>query len=246
MNTPGPIAIEPAKIARFLGTFAIILIFCHIAMRLITSGAWHLNIPYDLLERFDLNKERTLPTFFQGLMLFVSSILLAIIAALNKTEPDHGKNAWALMSALMLFLSADELICIHERLGEWTNQCYGFLKLTDPLAIKLSSPFITSWVFIYLPAAFLIFLVSLKWLRRLPAKTRKYFLLAGALYVCGAAGCEMIQSCYWRFGMDHGNLGYEINSIVEEGLEMAGVIIFIWALLAYIANRFKNVQFELK
>jgi hypothetical protein len=38
------------------------------------------------------------------------------------------------------------------------------------------------------------------------------------------------------------NLTYRILSTVEESLEMAGVIIFIWALMVYLADNFREIR----
>ena len=42
------------------------------------------------------------------------------------------------------------------------------------------------------------------------------------------------------------NLTYSMMVTVEESLEMGGVILFIWALLVYIADNYKEVRFELR
>jgi hypothetical protein len=59
----------------------------------------------------------------------------------------------------------------------------------------------------------------------------------------GGIGCELIGG--W-FAELHGtaNLTYATITTVEESLEMAGVIIFIWALLVYIADNYKEVRFR--
>ena len=40
------------------------------------------------------------------------------------------------------------------------------------------------------------------------------------------------------------NLLFSMIATVEESLEMAGVIIFIWALLVHIADNYKEVRFR--
>jgi hypothetical protein len=40
------------------------------------------------------------------------------------------------------------------------------------------------------------------------------------------------------------NLTYVMLTTVEESLEMAGVIVFIWGLLVYLADNHKEVQFR--
>ena len=77
----------------------------------------------------------------------------------------------------------------------------------------------------------------------LPAKTRFTFLAAAIIYLGGAIGFELIGGRYAELHGSH-NLSYNMISTVEESLEMAGVIIFIRALLQYIAGKHKEVRFQ--
>ncbi len=68
-------------------------------------------------------------------------------------------------------------------------------------------------------------------------------MIAAILYIGGAIGFEMIQG---RYSELHGedNLMYNMIAAVEESLEFAGVIVFIYALLKYIADNYKEVRFQ--
>jgi hypothetical protein len=48
------------------------------------------------------------------------------------------------------------------------------------------------------------------------------------------------------YGESHGmySLTYGMIATVEHGLEMAGAIVFIWALLVHIAETYKQVHFQ--
>ena len=53
-------------------------------------------------------------------------------------------------------------------------------------------------------------------------------------YVAGALGCEFLGGRYFELhGRD--NMPYALLVTCEEGLEMAGIVIFIGALLAYMS-----------
>ena len=67
--------------------------------------------------------------------------------------------------------------------------------------------------------------------------------MAATLYIGGAIGVELIGG---RFAELHGkrNLTYHLLTTVEESLEMGGVILFIWALLVFIADKYKEVAFR--
>jgi hypothetical protein len=65
---------------------------------------------------------------------------------------------------------------------------------------------------------------------RLAPPVRRLFLLAAAVYLGGALGVEMAGAAHaFRHGTE--NLGYSLWTTLEEALEMAGVAVFIYALL---------------
>ncbi|HEX6144165.1 MAG TPA: hypothetical protein VFZ01_15720, partial [Geminicoccaceae bacterium] len=88
-------------------------------------------------------------------------------------------------------------------------------------------------------------LIYLRFLLALPRRTQSLFLLAGALYLGGAIGIEMLAWHYryplhapdptdWEGSKD---IVWALLSHLEEVLEMVGVAIFLYALLSYLAHR---------
>jgi hypothetical protein len=76
------------------------------------------------------------------------------------------------------------------------------------------------------------------------------FVLAGAIYVGGALGLEMV-GCHHRYPLHAPNptdweasktMTYAVINHAEEFMEMTGAIIFVYALLSYVrANRLAMV-----
>lgn len=83
-----------------------------------------------------------------------------------------------------------------------------------------------------------------RFLLRLPAKTRNTFLISAFLYIGGAVGFDIVGIFHSELHSDN-NLTYSMIATVEESLEMAGVIVFIYALLTYIAQTYGEVRFRL-
>ena len=105
----------------------------------------------------------------------------------------------------------------------------------------LSGVLYFGWV---IPAAILVsvFVLSYRrFLEDLPRITRFRFIRAGAVFVGGAMGVELILG-YWTelHGID--NLGYALIDWVEETMEMAGVGLFISALVAVLADQTGQVR----
>ena len=110
-----------------------------------------------------------------------------------------------------------------------------------------------AWV---VPGAIFVLIVALAYLRffaSLPRKTRRQFLVAGALFVLGALGMEMLSaqliSSYG--GVESLNSMPDIIRISaavvtagEEFLEMLSIVVFIYALLSYAGFYVKEITVQ--
>jgi hypothetical protein len=91
-----------------------------------------------------------------------------------------------------------------------------------------------AWVIPYGIAMVIAGIIFIPFLIRLPRKTMILLVIAGAIYVSGAVGVEMIQGDYEEI---HGtqNIIYSVSVVIEESMEMFGIALFIFALLKYIS-----------
>jgi hypothetical protein len=229
-------------IARVLVTIAFFLIFVSVGGQLTK-----LFMGYEFnrfLRLFDLSLEQNIPTFFSVLLMIFASLLLSIIALLQgkKKYPDVSK--WAILSFGFLLMAYDEGFQVHEDLVGFVRPLLG----EGDLGI-----FYYAWVVPALPFVFFLALFFCKFLYRLPVKTRLNFLMAATLFLAGCIGFEMIGGHYdelyghGRYDPLYGyeNFTYNMISTVEESLEMAGLIFFIYALLVYIEENYQQVHFRL-
>lgn len=67
----------------------------------------------------------------------------------------------------------------------------------------------------------------------LPARIRNLCVLAGLLFVTGAAGLEMVGGLF-ASSSGQESFGFVAESTVEEFLEMLGITVFIYALMEYL------------
>ena len=83
--------------------------------------------------------------------------------------------------------------------------------------------------------AFVIFMASATWrfLGRLPSATRRGLILAAVVYVSGAAGMELVEA---RLDSLWGTFAFSLLVVVEESLEMAGLVILIHTLLSHLQS----------
>ena len=230
------ILINPSAVTRVLLIIAGILVACSFVGQLSKFVLGHGQV-MGLVDMFDLDGERNIPTFFSQVIMLITALLLAVIFVFNKKRNEPYTAKWAVLSAGFLFMSFDEGMVIHEKLGPYCRALLTALFNTDHYGF-----FRFAWI---IPGSILvIFLVVffVKFLLYLPAKTRRSFLLAGFIYVGGVIGIESVSGKY--FESNGYSLIYSIISTVEESLEFLGIILFIRALLIYIVENFKEIVFE--
>lgn len=231
--TSSRISINPSSIAYALAAIAFILVLCSIAGQLSTYLAGHGRL-LGLVRLFYVDVEQNIPTAFATLLLFFAAILLTVITVLERKQPDSQMFYWSILSFGFMFMAFDEAWSFHERLD---NVVRPFLE-NGNIGI-----FYHAWVVPGLALTFVLALFFLRFLFRLSPKMRYRFLMAGGLYLGGALGVELIGGYYAEL---HGyrNLTYSMIVTVEESLEMAGAIVFIWALLRYIGETHGKVSFH--
>lgn len=224
---------NPALAARWLAAAAFVLVLTSTVIESADYATGRNSVfLHKLVKLFYVELELNIPAFFSMLLLLAASLLLAVIAVLSKRQTNSRAAQWAILSAGFLLMAFDEIVAVHERLIEPMREILG----ADSLGI-----FYFAWVVPAVGLVLLLALYFLRFLRSLPPKTRFFFLLAATLYLGAAIGFELIEGWHVeRHGKD--NPLYIVLTTVEESLEMAGIITFIWALSVYLADTCRKVE----
>jgi hypothetical protein len=94
-----------------------------------------------------------------------------------------------------------------------------------------------TWVVAAVPALIALFVVFIPFLRGLPIRFAKLFIIAGAIYVGGAVAMEAVSGWYLSsFGGGKPTEGFALLSTIEETMEMVGPALFISYLLEYLRD----------
>jgi hypothetical protein len=188
---------------------------------------------FGLIDKVYIDHENSIPTYYSGLLLLGAAVLLAGIGWIKSRANDRYATKWAGLAVLFGLLSVDEMVSIHELTINPLLFAFGFSGY-------LRFP----WVILGLLLVAVVGVTYLRFLFHLPARSRNLFLLAGFLYVGGAVGIEAVGGNFVARNGEN-NFSYSLIATLEEGLEMAGVIVFIYTLLEY-TNRFlvKHIAFE--
>ncbi len=185
-----------------------------------------------LISLFNFNLEANLPTYFSALLLLGNAFLLSLIAFGKKQQEGNNDWHWIGMALVFCLLSFDEMIKIHEHLTIPTENL-----------LETSGYFRYAWLVPYGILIFILGLVYIKFLLKLPKRILWLFTLAAVLFISGAFVLEAISAKHdENYGQE--NLGYYLMYTFEELMEMSGSIVFFYALLSYISLTFGKTSFK--
>jgi len=172
------------------------------------------SLPWLFRQLFDLDEENNLPSWYSGTALFITTVFLWFCAREKRTIEDPWSRQWYVLTIGFLVLAIDEIAGLHETFNSLVK-----INWAIPggiLAVAIG--------FMFAPFLF-----------RLHRRTSLLFLLSGMIYVGGAIGVELLAA-----SLKSDSLRYYWMTLLEEGMEMLGVLIFLYALLAYMSGHGKN------
>jgi hypothetical protein len=212
MNKPLTLSLSPSRVAFVLFATVILLVTFHVSVMFIHYRVT--DVSYLAKDLFDLDEEQSFGTWFSSLMLFACAGLLLLIAARSTNASKTQSAGWTFLGLGFALLSVDEVVGLHEIFNtvsdySWTIPGFVIAAVAG--------------------VAFLPFIASL------PARTRRFFILAGLIFVAGALGVERATESYMHADLLD-TLDYNLSTALEEALEMSGVIVMIFALLDYVAG----------
>ncbi|NMC53338.1 MAG: hypothetical protein GYA48_06855 [Chloroflexi bacterium] len=199
--------------------FALLFVAAHFAGWAFQSNEnWKWSLLF-FAHEFNLDNEQVLPAFFSGFLLILAGLLALAVAADHFHSRARFRWHWGLLALAFLYLGLDEMMHLHEG---WS--------LPGADLISGSKNFFFAWV----PSAIVLMVVFgfvfLPFFLNLLRRAQVLFFAAGALYVGGALGMELVASEYMSTFNDWGYDYWRLVA-VEEGVEMLGVIVAIHALL---------------
>jgi len=178
-----------------------------------------------LLAWLHLDVEGCIATWFSSGVLLLDALLLAHAGCARRAAGDRAARTWLVLAAGCAFLSMDETVGMHERLGN---------------AVARGLPGVGLGTFAWvLPGSIAVAAGALAFggfLRRQPEPLRGRLIRATACYFGGALGLEAAGAWLHAAGGKEW-WAYEVAVLAEEGLEMLGAVLLCRALLADAGTR---------
>jgi hypothetical protein len=186
-------------------------------------------------QRFDLDGEGNIPAFFSAIQLLACGVVLAIIAGHSWRARNRWRFHWTLLAVGFVVMAVDEAAQLHELLilpGLWIAGRIGVENPNYMIWIPAALVLVVPVAFAFIP-----FLLAL------PVRIGALMSAAGALFAAGAMGVEAIAASIWQG--DFESLGYHWLVVVEEGLEMAAISLFLATLLLVLAMHVEAKRFTI-
>ena len=225
-QAPGPVCVVPvAGVVRALVVTAAALVAAAWIGYLLAYGFPDRSVPggWRYFRMFDLEGEANAPAWFSSALLLACAALLAVLAAAGRRRRGDGL-AWTGLALGFAAMSLDEAAMVHEQLIEPLRNAFGFGGLLWH-----------AWVPVGAAVALAAGIAYARFLWRLPRRTALRFAVAGAVFLSGALALEMVGGAFIE-AEGRRNLAYAAVMTLEEVAEMAGVILFLRALLLHLRD----------
>nr|WP_321359136.1 hypothetical protein [uncultured Hyphomonas sp.] len=193
--------IRPRDVARGLVLVGGVLLAAHLFVLVMNFGFGR-DYLWGLAEKFNLNEEMNFPTLVATVELLACGAMLAANAFFRPGAAGQAAGWWVL-SGVFIFLGFDENIGLHEMLSHPTSQ-----------ALQADWVPEYAWMIPYSAALLIAAVVLLPWFLRIDRSSQIRFAIAGAIFVSGALGVEILESA---------NLSGTAPELLEGGASLADI-----------------------
>ncbi|MGQ0834612.1 MAG: hypothetical protein ACT4O5_06740 [Gammaproteobacteria bacterium] len=222
------LTLNPRRVLRILLVIITVLTVANICVAVGMYVYGHARL-FGLARLLNINRESNIPTFFSSMQLAFAAFVLWVIAETARSASARFGTHWLGLAVIFAYLAVDESVSVHETIG-------------DVMRAQLVLPGILYYAW-YIPYGLLLVLFAVvywKFFWHLPAAVRMRFACAGAIFIVGAAGLEVVGSYLWsvtEWDPSVKEFRLAIAYSVEELLEMLGIAFFIYAALDYAATQ---------
>jgi hypothetical protein len=179
-----------------------------------------------LFSLFFLDGEGNLPAIFSTWLFLLNAVIFLITWKAARLAGESAK-IWLFLSSVFVFLALDESISIHERLIN------PFREALDATGI-----FYYTWIIPYGIGVVLLAIIAAPVFWRMQKRIRFWFGLSAAVYLFATIGLEMISGKYLVMMNEQKDIVWILMITLEESLEMAGLIVLVYAQLLLLRNKY--------
>jgi hypothetical protein len=182
---------------------------------------------FELSNRFDLDDESSVPTWFSQFLLLAIGLVSGLAAYLQKERAMRW--VWGVVAFLGITMSIDEIASLHEHSLQ-TIHVYFFDE---------AAPTITENAWLLVLPIILVFATMFGYVlyRYFPRRTSGLFILGGTIFLTGAVAVDALSDVT----LSSAFLQQGILVAIEESLELAGSAVVLYAVIDYL-ERFRRKE----
>jgi hypothetical protein len=199
------------------------LVAAAIALMLISFGQqtiFHLGLIHKPIWLLDADVEKSFPTWFAVVTLFLAAIALILVARQEYVAKSGKWIYWAALAAGFGLMSADETLEMHER--AFSPETAAMLNL-PPGSVEIMQWF-------PVPVLAVVGIAFARFVFSLPTHTRNGLILAAVIYCAGIVGVELVINAIFG-GVDHASYGGAVLVTAEESCEQGGVLVMLFVTM---------------
>lgn len=183
---------------------------------MLLSGATGSPFVAKIAEYFWADQEANVWSWYSSFLLGAIGIGLLLLARMQQDRT--GRRAYGVLGVAAIVMSADETASLHEALGYLGDSIGGLTS---------------NWLLLGIPFAVVAGVVALRLSRRFDPRLRRRLIVAGVVYLLGAVAVESLGGALsGPMGLLRFHPLYVLEVTVEEGLEFAGTLLALRAVLA--------------
>ncbi len=211
-----------SSLLRILGIATLIIVIAHLLLQFLNLEIFHYQngFAYELSNRFDLDDESSVGTWFSQALFLAISMGAALAAYLSTVIAV--RRLWQFIAIIGLLLSIDEVATLHEFVLQSLHNV--FFRDADPTTTNNSWLLVTP--FILMAVVWFVWKVS----KLLPRRTMLLFATSIFTFLVGAIFFDALASIVDRETF----LNQGVIIAIEESLELLGCIIAVYAIADYL------------
>jgi hypothetical protein len=190
-----------------------------------------LNTPRDLsfttlrmvIDKFHLDREANVPTWFSSAMMLGAAALMIWIGLRARREGARLGRRWIVLGAIFVLMSMDEVASFHEMLIH---------PVRERLGLEHICIFHFAWVVPAMAVLAVLAVAYLTFFLALPARTRWGLLGAAAIFISGAIGMEMVGGTLAARDLRE-STAFAVTVTIEETLELLGMVLLLHTLMMH-------------
>jgi len=223
LRSPAELTLGPTAPRRLAVVLAVVLLLTGAAHVGGTMLGPHVSV-------LDLGAEQSVGTWVTSVVHLLCAVLAGCGALVARNRGSRWVPNWLLLAAVFGAMSVDEVAAAHDRLLEPVRDLLG-----------TTGVFYYAWVIPALVVGAVFLAVQVRFLAALGAATRRGLLVAGAVFVAGAAGLEMAEG-WLASGGHRASALYDLLVMTEELLELGSIMAAACILLRPLLRELGTVR----